>query len=374
MSEDSGRPEDRLIGPRGVGGWTYRRIALAAFIVALVAAVAWRAPESLGRFFAHLNALIVAITLAVILAYVLKPLADSISDHPFWGAGKFVLPRWAATLFALVTTLVAITLVGVMIAHPLALQVTRLLTDLPRLVQVTMHYAAQMPEQWRNVLGQQASALAATLPERLTKGATAAVGLLPYLVELLLVPVLAYYFVADAKNLRQECFTFLPRRAQPVTARLLGDFGKVLDGYVRGQLILCLIAAVVVTVGLTIARVDFAVALGLFAGLTRAIPIIGPVFGAVPIVIVVLGQLGVTAAAVATALFAAMHVLESKLLMPKLIGDRVNLHPVTVIVALLVGKEWFGLLGMLVATPIAALVKVIILHSREYATSLRGED
>jgi predicted PurR-regulated permease PerM len=374
MSEDSGRPEDRLIGPRGVGGWTYRRIALAAFIVALVAAVAWRAPESLGRFFAHLNALIVAITLAVILAYVLKPLADSISDHPFWGAGKFVLPRWAATLFALVTTLVAITLVGVMIAHPLALQVTRLLTDLPRLVQVAMHYAAQMPEQWRNVLGQQASALAATLPERLTKGATAAVGLLPYLVELLLVPVLAYYFVADAKNLRQECFTFLPRRAQPVTARLLGDFGKVLDGYVRGQLILCLIAAVVVTVGLTIARVDFAVALGLFAGLTRAIPIIGPVFGAVPIVIVVLGQLGVTAAAVATALFAAMHVLESKLLMPKLIGDRVNLHPVTVIVALLVGKEWFGLLGMLVATPIAALVKVIILHSREYATSLRGED
>jgi len=374
VSADSGGPPQGSSEARALARWGYRRIALAALIIAIVAALAWRLPHSFARFCSHLNALLITIILAVILAYVMKPLADYLSGSPFWGGkGSFVLPRWVATLFALLATLSGVTVLGALIAHPLALQVNRLLGDLPRLMQIVERYAAQIPEEWRVVLEQQVRGLQSTLLERVYKGATAAVALLPYLVELFLVPVLAYYFVADAKNLREECFTFLPRRTHAVTTRLLADFGKVMDGYVRGQLILVLIAAVAVTAGLAAAWVDFAVALGLFAGVTRAIPIVGPVFGAVPIVIVVLGQFGIVAALIAVALLTALHLLESKLLMPKLIGDRVNLHPVTVIMVLLVGKAWYGLLGMLIATPIAALVKVIILHSKEYATSLRGE-
>jgi len=342
-------------------------------VAAIVAGVAWQAPHSLGRFLGHLNALLVTLILAVILAYVLKPIADHLSGRPFWGSGRFVLPRWVATLFALLATLTGLGVLGAMIAHPLGLQVTKLLASLPSLVDIVARYAAQLPEQVRDMLEEQARNLATPLGEWVRQHATAVVQWVPYVVELFLVPVLAYYFVADAKNLRQECFTFLPRRAHAVTDRLLADFGKVLDGYVRGQLVLVAIAAILVTLGLMAARVDFAVALGLFAGVTRAIPIVGPVFGAIPIVIVVLGQLGPVPAAAGAALLTAMHLLESKLLMPKLIGDRVNLHPVSVIVALLLGKAWLGLLGMLIATPIAAVVKVIILHSREYATSLRSE-
>lgn len=373
MSKDPSIQGETGAEGRMLARWGYRRIALAALIVAIVAALAWRLPHSFSRFVSHLNALLFTIILAVILAYVMKPLADYLSGRPFWRRGQFVLPRWVATLFALLATLGALTMIGVMIAQPLVAQVSRLLVDLPALVETAGRYAAQVPEEWRALFEEQARSLQQTVLDRIYKGASTAVGLLPHLVELFLVPVLAYYFVADAQNLRQECFTFLPRRAHPLTTRLLADFGKVLDGYVRGQLILCLIAAVAVTAGLAAARVGFAVTLGLFAGATRAIPIVGPVFGAVPIVIVVLGQWGVIPALVVTGLLTALHLLESKLLMPKLIGDRVNLHPVTVIVALLAGKAWYGLLGMLIATPIAALVKVIILHSREYATSLRGE-
>jgi predicted PurR-regulated permease PerM len=125
---------------------------------------------------------------------------------------------------------------------------------------------------------------------------------------------------------------------------------------------------VVVGLWLVAWRVPFALTLGLLAGLTRAIPIIGPIIGGIPIIILTLVTAGPTAAVAVLAFFTFLHFAESKFVMPLVIGERMNLHPVIIIVVLLIGQEFAGLLGMFFAPPLAALARVMIrrywLHCR----------
>jgi len=130
--------------------------------------------------------------------------------------------------------------------------------------------------------------------------------------------------------------------------------------FVVGQAILCAIAGVVVGLGLWMLNVKYPLTLGLLAGLTRAIPIIGPIIGGIPIIGLALVTRGLAVSLAVLAFFTILHFVESKFVMPYLIGDRMKLHPVVIIVVLLIGQEFGGLLGMFFAAPFAALLRVII--------------
>jgi predicted PurR-regulated permease PerM len=148
------------------------------------------------------------------------------------------------------------------------------------------------------------------------------------------------------------------------------DLDRVLDGYIRGQVIMCLIAWVLVTIGLVVLGVPHPFALGLLAGLTRAVPIIGPLLGAIPIALVcLLFTQSLETTGILLALFTAMHFLESKVLLPRIIGHEVDLHPVSVILALLLGMELFGFVGVVLAVPFAALVKILLIEWQNGAWS-----
>jgi predicted PurR-regulated permease PerM len=126
---------------------------------------------------------------------------------------------------------------------------------------------------------------------------------------------------------------------------------------------MCLIAWVLVTIGLLLLGVPHAFTLGMLAGLTRAVPIIGPLLGAIPITLVcLLTTQSVQITGFVLLGFTAMHFLESKVLLPKVIGHEVDLHPVSVILALLLGMEFFGFIGVFLAVPVAALGKVLLLE------------
>jgi len=341
-------------------------------LAAIAGALAFHLPASFSRFLRHFNELFVTLVLATVMAYVIKPLVDFLSNRPFFAGGKWVLPRWVSSLFALLALLTGLVFLGWLMVRPVTQEALRLANALPDLVRGAAEtYAAKVPSGYRQMIEAQAAEWADTVLSRLSRGATATVGWLRYLVELFLIPVLAFYFVSDAPALRREFFTFVPGRLHQVGVRLLNDFGKVMDGYIRGQILLCLIAGVVVTVALYAIRSDFALTFGAFAGVSRAIPIIGPVVGSVPIVVVILARMGANAAGVMLIFLTILHAVESKVIMPRLLGERVNLHPVAVIVALLLGKAFMGILGMLIATPVAAVVKVVVTHWKEYSRSLR---
>ena len=187
------------------------------------------------------------------------------------------------------------------------------------------------------------------------------------IVDFILIPVLAFYFVLDGRSLRNEFLALLPRRRVRETLALLRESSSIMRTYIIAQLWLCVIAGVVVYVGLSLIHMPYALILGLLAGFTRAIPIIGPIIGGIPIILLAAVLPPEHGGGIALALkvlvfFSALHLFESKLLMPKFIGHRIHLHAAVVIIVLLIGAEFFGLLGMFLAAPLAAIGRVLIAH------------
>jgi predicted PurR-regulated permease PerM len=184
------------------------------------------------------------------------------------------------------------------------------------------------------------------------------------LVELFLIPVVVFYMLFDSHRLKRETLRLVPPRYLRLTLHTMQETNRVMRGYIIGQLILGIIAGIATWVGLQLLGVKYAATLALFAGIARAIPVIGPVVAAVPVVIMG-GLLGGLMLAIKTTLFmTALFLIEHKMIMPKIIGDRVDLHPVLVIVVLLVSGSFFGLMGMFFGVPVAVIVRNVILEQR----------
>ncbi len=196
-----------------------------------------------------------------------------------------------------------------------------------------------------------------------------AVSMAGHLVEAVIMPVLAFYFLIDGHKLKKEFVGLVPRSRMREALWILSEFNGIMRSYVIGQFILCLLAGVVVGVGLWALQVPHPLILGLLAGITRAIPIVGPIIGGIPIILLTYVEKGPTIAIAVLGFFTFLHFAESKFIMPLLIGDRMELHPVVIIVVLIVGGE-FGsmliggalgaLLGMFFAAPIASIIRVLI--------------
>jgi predicted PurR-regulated permease PerM len=188
-------------------------------------------------------------------------------------------------------------------------------------------------------------------------------------IEIVLLPVLAFYFLIDGRQLKHEFVALLPRARIKEALRLIQEFNLIMRAFVAGQFILCLLAGVIVGTGLAALHVRYPFILGVLAGITRAIPIIGPIVGGFPIILLTLATKGFGTALAVLGFFTLLHFIESKFIMPMLIGDRMELHPVVIIVVLIVGGEVGGvviggqigaLLGMFFAAPVAAMARVLI--------------
>jgi predicted PurR-regulated permease PerM len=181
------------------------------------------------------------------------------------------------------------------------------------------------------------------------------------IVDIILVPVLAFYFVLDGRELRNEFLAVLPKSRRREAIALLRESSLIMRTFIVAQIWLCVIAGVVVFCFLSAFGMPSPLILALLAGITRAIPIIGPVISGIPIVLLALLQPnGVVLALKVLTFFSIMHLVESKLIMPKFIGHRIHLHAALVIIVLLIGYEFFGLLGMFMAAPVAAFGRVLV--------------
>lgn len=225
-------------------------------------------------------------------------------------------------------------------------------------------YQQIIPDQLKESIETSLAGAAENALERLSMTTKRLGDWLRFAVELIAVPVLVFYFLTDGKNLRDEISLLVPRRYESAFAKFLDQADRVFDGYVRGQLILCGIALVITFLAALLLRLPYALTLGLWGGLTRAIPFVGPVFGGVPMIAVAFFSHNMTYAIVALIITGFMHFAESKFIMPKVIGHEVGLHPVTIIVSLLVAYKFFGLIGMFVSAPLVAIVKRVIVDYR----------
>jgi predicted PurR-regulated permease PerM len=180
-----------------------------------------------------------------------------------------------------------------------------------------------------------------------------------WLVNLVLVPVVAFYLLLDWDTVLKNALSLFPPSARPTIARLAQETDEVLGSFLRGQLLVMLSLAVVDSVGLLLIGLDLALPIGILAGLLSFVPFMGFIvgFGAAAIAAYLQFQDPIVLLAVAL-VFVIANVLEGYVLSPRLVGRRVGLHPIAVIFAVMAGGALFGFLGVLLALPAAAVLKV----------------
>jgi predicted PurR-regulated permease PerM len=180
--------------------------------------------------------------------------------------------------------------------------------------------------------------------------------------------MVAAYLLVDIDRVMSFLRSLVPAQHHVAYDDLLREFDRGLAGVIRGQLLICLLNAALTTAGLLLFRVKYAVLLGMVAGVLSFIPVFGSIVSSVPIVTVALasGQSGVSLSTglAVLAWIIGIHLLEANFFNPKIIGTAAKIHPVVVVFALMVGEHFGGLIGALLAVPIASMVQAMFLFFR----------
>lgn len=184
---------------------------------------------------------------------------------------------------------------------------------------------------------------------------------------LLLVPIVTFYLLRDWDNLVAWVRDMIPRRALPKVTQLAKETDDVLGAFLRGQLSVMVGLAIIYSTGLAIAGVDLALAIGVLSGLISFVPYLGFIVGIVAASLAVVVQTHELLPLVwVLAVYGVGQVLESAVLTPTLVGDKIGLHPVAVMFAVMAGGQLFGFIGVLLALPVTAVIAVMLRHVKDW--------
>jgi predicted PurR-regulated permease PerM len=226
--------------------------------------------------------------------------------------------------------------------------------SLPQLVrQRAAELGSEVSELVRSI-GPAAARLAATFASNTARFLATVFGLL-------VVPVIAFFFLRDYPSMVARARSLIPRRAVGLVSSRFSQVDAVLSAFVRGQITVGAILSVVYSVGLSAARLDMAILIGLIAGFGNMVPYLGTGIGIVLAAVgLVLSWSGPWQAAVVVGTFILAQLLEGLVITPRVVGEKVGLSPVVVILAVLGFGQLFGFVGILLAVPVAAVLKVVL--------------
>ncbi|MCH5138390.1 AI-2E family transporter [Clostridiaceae bacterium UIB06] len=178
------------------------------------------------------------------------------------------------------------------------------------------------------------------------------------IVTIAVIPIIVYYFLSDGDYIENKLLNFLPVKSRNMVKKISCDIDKILGRYIVSQLLLCMIIGVATFIILIGLKVNFPVILSLLNAFFNIVPYFGPIFGAVPAILIALIDSPQQALWTAVWLY-MLQQIEGNILSPKITGDSISMHPLTVILLLIIGGEVAGFLGMILAVPLGVIVKVI---------------
>lgn len=184
------------------------------------------------------------------------------------------------------------------------------------------------------------------------------VSFLKVALSLLLTPILSYYMIRDSESIKKKIIAWLPPKHRPEILRISNDINRIIREFIFGYLLVSVIVGFMTFIALKIIGVRYALLLGVIMGVADLIPYFGPFLGAVPALILAYVD-SFKLAVIAAILLIVIQQLESAVITPKIIGDRIGLHPLTIILVVLIGGYWFGIVGMILCVPVAAALKLI---------------
>ena len=308
---------------------------------------------------------------AALLAYLGDPVVDRLEERGF--------SRTVGVTAVFLVLLLAFFLLVLLLIPLLDNQIRALIQQLPTWIQWgkerllpflqnTLGLEVGLPalDALREALRahwQQAGGLAAGIVASVSTSGLALAG---WMANLALIPVLAFYFLRDWDRLMEGIRGLLPRAYEPNITTMVGEADEVLAGFLRGQLLVMLTLGTFYAIGLWLAGLKLGLLIGMLAGLVTFVPYLGPIMGIITASVAMLMQTGVVWDLIPVALvFGTGQLLEGFVLTPLLVGDRVGLHPVAVIFAVMAGGTLFGFIGVLLGLPVAAVLAVFVRHAHQ---------
>jgi predicted PurR-regulated permease PerM len=219
------------------------------------------------------------------------------------------------------------------------------------------HYVEELFRQLRAI----APDLVKPVLNFIQQALSSTVGLILTILGYLIIPVYLFYLLADLPQLKAFLESFIPERFRSGYSAKLAEVDTVLTGFIRGQLSVCAILALLYSFGLYFIGIDLAIAIGTLAGVTFIIPYVGTIIGIVLSTTMALLKFhDILHPLLCLLWFGVVQSIEGMVITPRVVGSTVGLHPLVTIVALLIGGQLFGLMGMLLAVPVTAVLQVFL--------------
>jgi len=314
--------------------------------------------------------------IAFALAYLLDPVTDRLESLKI--SRTFSVLVLMAGVFSLVTG------IGLLIFPLLKLQAEHLVSNLPNYIAILQEWMYPLlgvvgePEKIQGILNRELLKVG-ELPLKVISSITSILwgsvaGLFSFillLANLVIIPVVMFYLLRDYDLINKKMLSFVPARFREQVLSLIKEIDGVLADFVRGQLMVGFILAGLYSIGLFFCGTPMSLFIGLLAGLASLVPYLGLVFGFVPAAILTFMQTQDWVLVFGVAgVFAVVQGLEGMIITPRIVGEKIGLHPVAIILAVLLGAEFFGLVGVIVSVPVAAALNVLVTHGlNEYKSS-----
>jgi len=339
------------------------RTVLTAILLLLVAGLLYTARRAL-----------MPLALGTVFAYIMLPFINWLDAHMRPALRK---RRALRSLLVMIVYLLTVTVLVVSLASiipPIVAQMEVLARRLPGIAATVYRAAPEVVQGWLDTYNQivpetvrvavqrsiesTVQSLADTVQAGVLKGVNLVFTTLSFVVGLLVVPLWMFYVLRDQPEMSATFYRLLPPSAREDARHMVLILDSLLGSYLRGQLVLCLSVGIMTTVGLTFLGVDLALLLGTLAGIFEIVPVLGPILGAIPAILVTLAASPANLLWVVVLAFAVQQV-ENYVLVPQIAHGTVRIPPALSILVLIVGSEVGGVLGAILSLPLTAVVRDI---------------
>ncbi|MBN8886454.1 MAG: AI-2E family transporter [Rudaea sp.] len=321
--------------------------------------------------FYYLSPVLTPFAIAAMFAYLFDPLADLLE--------RWKLSRTTAVSIVFLALSLVVTLILLLAIPYLSRQVAAFIGHLPQWLAWMQDVALpwlherfeldfEMPDMQKVITvlqshWKEAGGIATTVVAGISKSGFAVIS---WITRLVVIPVAFFYLLRDWDVMIQKIHDLLPRSIEPTVSRLAREADETLSAFVRGQLSVMIVLGILYAIGLWAVGIDVGPLIGLIAGLISFVPYLGSITGILMGVIAALVQYGdVTHVLLVVTVFVIGQLIEGYVLVPRLVGEKIGLHPVAVIFAVLAGGEMFGFLGVLLALPVASVLMVLLRYANE---------
>ncbi|MBO2943378.1 AI-2E family transporter [Paenibacillus sp. F411] len=346
-----------------LGASKWFRLLIWVLLSLIILYFVWLLRPMLMDVYRFLKAVLAPFLIAMIISYVLNPIVCLLSERK--------MPRSIAVLLIYAVFLTCLAVIIINMIPMLIRQLEELNEHLP---EFTMHAQSLMSSLDSKILPpgvrtgmnswlyHMETRVAGSISQFMDNiGTTIGV-----LFNILVVPFLIFYILKDFEVFQRTAVSYLPRSRRKSIVTMLREIDTALGNYVRGQFIVCLIIGVLAYIGYMLIGMPYALLFASIVALFNIVPYVGPFFGAAPALLMA-STISLKLLLLAALVNVVCQMLEGNVISPQVVGKKLHMHPLLIIFALLVGGQLAGMVGLILAVPVFAVMKVLLQHFFAYA-------